>query len=74
MTTPQQAFALQISERASYAELRVQRAFGADWMTAYGEAWRVMDEVYDLALAPDRAAVHLPARMISNPNSTWGRP
>jgi hypothetical protein len=53
-----QDFALRISERASYAELRVQRAFGEDWITAYGNAWRVMDEVYDLVLAPDKPAVH----------------
>lgn len=71
MTTSLQAFALRISERASYDELRVQRAFGEDWITAYGEAWRVMDEVYDLVFAADRPAVHMPAKMISNPNSTW---
>lgn len=69
MTTPLQAFALRISERASYAELRVQRAFGEDWITAYGEAWRVMDEVYDLVLAPERPAVYLPARTISRANA-----
>lgn len=73
MTTPLQAFAYRISNRVQYAELRAQRALGADWITAYTEAWRVMDEVHDLVLAPDRPAVHLPARMISNPNSRWGQ-
>lgn len=71
MTTPLQAFALRISERASYDELRVQRAFGEDWITAYGNAWRVMDEVYDLALAPDKPAVYLPARVLSKSNAGW---
>lgn len=65
-STPLQAFALRISERASYDELRVQRAFGEDWITAYGNAWRTMDEVYDLVFAADKPAVHLPVRMISN--------
>ncbi len=70
MTTPAQAFAYRVSEKAQYAELRVQRAFGEDWTTAYTEAWRIMDEVYDLAMAPDRPAFHEAPRMIFNPNST----
>lgn len=70
MTTPAQAFAYRVSEKVQYAELRVQRAFGEDWTTAYANAWRIMDEVYDLVLAPDRPAVWPPTdRMISNPNS-----
>lgn len=71
MTTPAQAFALRVSESVQYAEVRAQRALGSDWIDAYTQAWRIMDEVYDLVLAPDRPAVYLPAKMISNPNSRW---
>jgi hypothetical protein len=74
MTTPAQAFACRVSEAAQDAEVAAQRALGADWITAYTAAWRIMDEVYDLVLAPDRPAVHMPAKMISNPNSKWGQP
>jgi hypothetical protein len=54
MTTPQQAFALRISEAAQYAELQVQRALGADWIDAYTASWRTMDDVYALVMAPER--------------------
>jgi len=63
--TPLQSFAYRISERAQYAELRVQRALGADWIDSYTSAWRTMDEVYDLVFAADRPAVYLPARMVT---------
>jgi hypothetical protein len=66
MMTPQQHFAERIAERVQYAEVRNQRALGADWVTAYTEAWRIMDEVYDLVLAPDRPVAFLGLRMISN--------
>lgn len=66
-------FAWRISIRAQEDELLRQCALGADWIDAYAAAWRIMDEVHDLVLAPDKPAVHLPAKMISNPNSTWGR-
>lgn len=71
MTTAAQAFAYRVSERVQYMEVAAQRALGADWITAYTAAWRIMDEVYDLVLAPDRPAFHEAPRMISNPNSTW---
>lgn len=64
-----QDFAYRISIRAQYDELKVQRAFGADWTEAYAAAWRVMDDVYDLVLAPERPAVYLPCRMISRANA-----
>lgn len=69
MTTALQAFAYRVSNRVQCAEALAQRALGADWTTAYTEAWRIMDEVYDLVLAPDRPAFHMPMRYISNPNS-----
>lgn len=66
-------FAWRISERVQYDEVRMQRMLGADWIDAYSAAWRVMDEVHDLVLAPERPAVYPRAKMISNPNSKWGR-
>lgn len=65
MTTPQQRFAYDISERVQYAEVRAQRALGTDWITAYSEAWRIMDETYDLAMAPDRPIITLGLRQIN---------
>lgn len=63
--TPQQDFAYRISERAQSAELRAQRALGANWLDAYLAAWRVMDEVYELVLMPDRPAQFLGLRYIT---------
>lgn len=67
--TPLEAFACRISISAQYDELRVQRAFGADWTEAYAAAWRVMHEVYALVVAPERPAVYLPCRMVSRANA-----
>lgn len=69
MTTALQDFAIRVSNRVQCAEALAQRALGADWITAYTEAWRVMDEVYDLVLASERPALYMPMRYISNPNS-----
>ena len=62
--TPLQDFAYRVSERAQYAEVHAQRALGADWIDTYVNAWRVMDEVYDLVLAPDRPVQFLGLRQI----------
>lgn len=70
-------FAWRISERVQYDELRMQRMLGADWIDAYSAAWRIMDEVHELVLAPERPAVYgqksVSGALVSNPNSTWGR-
>jgi hypothetical protein len=60
-----------IAGRASYKEIAVQRALGADWTTAYLMGWAVMDEIYDLAAQPDRPAVHEAARTITGKGEAW---
>jgi len=71
MTTPLHAFAHRVSGMAEHREVRNMRALGADWTESYLFAWAVVDEIYDLVLAPDRPAFHEAPRMISNPNSKW---
>lgn len=71
MTTALQAFAHRISAMAEQPEVRMQRALGRNWVDAYTAAWRVVDEVYDLVLAPDRPLFYPLDRTVSNPNSRW---
>lgn len=52
-----ESVAQRIAGKCSLKELAAARALGFDGVDAYIRAWRVLDEVYSMAFAPDRAAV-----------------
>lgn len=49
--------ALRIADRAGFKEFADARALGYDTLHALVRSWRTYDEVYALAMAPDRPAV-----------------
>lgn len=63
--TPQQTFAQNMWERAEAKFVKAERALGATWTEAYINAWRQADEVYDLAMTPDRPLITLGLRSIT---------
>lgn len=65
--TPIQTFAHHIAGKVMSAEVLSQRALGADWLTAYTEAWKTYDDTLELVYSDDgyRLAVHLEARIIT---------
>lgn len=45
-----------VAAKASFKELAAARALGYDAIGAYIRCWRVLDETYALAHAPDKPA------------------
>lgn len=49
---------------AAYKEIAFQRMLGEGWETAYRRGWQVLDDIYDLAAAPDRPLITMGLRRI----------
>lgn len=52
-----ESVAQRVAGKCSLKELAAARALGYDGIDAYIRCWRVLDEVYALARAPDRPAI-----------------
>lgn len=57
-----------IADATGAMERQFQRAVGAWDIDAYVADWNIVDQTVDMLRAPDKPAVHLPAKMIRNPS------
>lgn len=65
MTRQQYAIINRIAFAVGAGERQFQRDLGAEWIDAYVADWRTIDDTYEMLTAPDKPAVHLPAKMIT---------